>query len=501
MNVGTYGRSDFVWGFFCLDFFINFARLLITNLTQTKLMQAILKTATTLALIFFCASVYAQTLQVSDISISGNRKTKPNIILCEMEVQAGDTLSAGQLPQILEKSKDNLLKTSLFNYVTITPEYNAIDSSQLMINIAVEERWYLWPNANITPHNGNLNDWLSDPDLSLIDYCVGIKKYNFRGRREAVYINTRFGFNNFVQIGYQNIGLDKKRNHMLSLAISTKRQKSLTIKEADNKSHYQEFDGVKTAIRDYNYEVTYTYRPETNLINNLTLGYIKTKIHDSVAIENPDFLGNGRKRLEGITLKYEFRLDNRNSNYYPLKGSFTSIYLHKKGLFGNNLDLWKADIDFRKYFQVADRLYLASQIYGSFSSNGMPFCMMEAIGYKPNILKGYEQNYIAGRNLMYLNTSYKWEIVKPHIWHIKRLNLPRFNKIHYAVYINLFANAGYVSSKNLDTENLNTMNGTLLGAVGAGLDFVTYYDRVFTIYAAHNAQGKTYVGIGFKTAF
>lgn len=468
---------------------------------QTKPMQTILKTAIILALVFISVSANAQILQVSDISISGNRKTKPNIILCEMEVQAGDTLSASQLPTILEKSKDNLLKTSLFNYVTITHEYNDIDSSQLKINIAVEERWYLWPNANITPHNGNLNDWLHDPDLSLIDYCAGLKKYNFRGRREAVYINTRFGFNNFVQIGYKNIGLDNRRRHMLSLAISTKRQKSLIIKEADNKTHYQEFDGVKTAIRNYNYEITYTYRPQTNLTNNLTIGYIKTSIHDSVAILNPDFLGSGRTGLEGVILKYEFRLDNRNSNYYPLKGSFTSIFLHKKGLSGNSLNVWKADIDFRKYLQAADRLYFASQIYGSFSSSGLPFSQMEAIGYKPNILKGYEQNYIAGQKLMYLNTSYKWEIVKPHIWHIKKLNLPRFNKIHYAIYINLFANAGYVSAKSLDTENLNTMNDALLGAVGAGLDLVTYYDRIFTIYAARNAQGSSYVGLGFKTAF
>ncbi len=459
------------------------------------------KIATIIALVLICVSADAQTYNIGSISISGNRKTKPNIILCEMEAQPGDTVSANSLHLMLEKSKNNLLKTSLFHYVTITPNRNELDTTILDLDIAVEERWYLWPNANITPHNGNLNDWLQDPDLSLIDYCAGLKKYNFRGRREAVYINTRFGFNNFIQIGYQNIGLDKKRHHMMSMAISTKRQKSLIINEVDNKSNYQEFDGIKTAIRDYSYEVTYTYRPETNIINNLTVGYSYTHICDSVAIVNPDFLGNGRSKLDGATLKYEFRLDNRNSNYYPLRGSYTSIILHKKGLFGNSLDVWKADIDFRKYCQASDRLYFASQIYGSLSSKGMPFCMMEAIGYKPNILKGYEHNYIAGRNLMYINTSYKWEIIKQHIWHIKKLNMPRFNKIHYAIYMNVFANAGYVSDKNHDQEKQNTMNDTLLGAVGAGLDFVTYYDRVFTVYAAHNAQGKTYFGVGFKTAF
>ncbi len=459
------------------------------------------KIATLIVLVLICVSADAQTYHIGGISISGNRKTKPNIILCEMEALTGDTVSANSLPQILERSKNNLLKTSLFHYVTITPNRNELDTTILDLDIAVEERWYLWPSANITPHNGNLNDWLADPDLSKIDYCVGLKKYNFRGRREAVYINTRFGFNNYIQIGYQNIGLDKKRHHMMSLALSTSRQKSLIITESENKSLYQEFDGIKTAIRDYNHEITYTYRPKTNLINNISLGYLNIHVCDSVAIVNPDFLGEGRTRLEGVLLKYEFRLDNRNSNYYPLTGSFTSIFLHQKGFFGNSLNITKADIDFRKYCQISNRLYFATQIYASLSSKGMPFCQMEAIGYKPNILKGYEHNYIAGRNMMYLNTSYKWEIVKPHIWHIKKLNMSRFNKIHYAIYMNAFVNGGYVSGKNLDKENLNTMNDVMLGAAGLGIDVVTYYDRVLTLYAAHNIQGKTYFGIGFKTAF
>jgi len=459
------------------------------------------KIATMLIMILMCLQANAQTLQVSDITISGNRKTKTGIILCEMELQAGDTVSATELPQIIDKSTDNLLKTSLFNYVTITPVRGGIDSTELRLDINVEERWYLWPSANITPHNGNLNDWLANPDLSLIDYCAGLKKYNFCGRREAVYVNTRFGFNNIIEIGYQNIAIDRKRHHMLSMAISTHRQKSMIIKQYDNETMYREFEDERWAIKDYSYELMYTYRPQTNITNNLTAGYIYTHVCDSAAILNPDYLGDGRTRMEGIILKYELRIDNRNSNYYPLRGSFTSILLHKKGIFSNSLNVTKADFDFRKYMQISTRLYMASQIYATISTKKTPFHMMEAIGYKPNILKGYEHNYIAGHNLVYLNTSFKWEIVKTHIWHIKRLNMPRFNKIHYALYLNTFANAGYVSYKNMDSENLNTMNDAKLGAVGTGIDFVTYYDRVFTMYAARNIQGKTYFGVGFKTAF
>ena len=87
------------------------------------------------------------------------------------------------------------------------------------------------------------------------------------------------------------------------------------------------------------------------------------------------------------------------------------------------------------------------------------------------------------------------------IIHLKWLPLKKFNKIHYAVYINSFANAGYTTSKDDDLLLNNTMSDTFLGAAGIGIDFVTYYDRVFSAFVTQNIQGGWYVGVGFKSSF
>ena len=441
---------------------------------------------------------------VADINITGNKKTKQKIILCELEFEPGDTISLKRLPEVLEKSEVNLQKTSIFNYVTIT--YTTQDSIQAGLNcinvdINVEECWYTWPRFDLSPHTGNLNDWFAHPDFDLIDYYIGIKKYNFLGRRQSIGLYFRRGFNNITQLTYENIAIDRKHKHLISLYASIQQQNNLMINTENDKAKYCDFDGKRKAMRGYTYNLSYKHRPTIDMYNIFTVGYMSVKIRDSVAMVNPEYLGRGKTQVEGVTLSYEFKLDKRSSSYYPLKGSFLSTSINKYGVFSNSIDIFKLNLDVRKYMQLADRQYFAAQFYGSMSSNSIPFFKMEAIGFKPNIVPGYEHNMIKGRCVSYLKTSYKYELIRQRIVHLKWLPFKKFNKIHYAVYVNAFANAGYTTSEDDDVILHNTMSGSLLAAGGIGIDFVTYYDRVFSAFVTRNIQGNMYIGVGFKSSF
>jgi len=437
---------------------------------------------------------------ISAINIYGNKKTKDKIILRELEFQTGDTICRSKLQQKIEKSKTNLDKTSLFNYVTLTYQQHN-DSVSYLINIAVEERWYIWPQIDIVPHNGNLNDWLRDSDLSKIDYTIGIKKYNFRGRKESIFFYLRRGFNRVTQIGYSDIALEKSRKNLLSVLVQIHKRKSGVLKIYDNKAKYVDFEDVNTAFKEYKYELIYTYRPKINIKNNFIINYTDAKIHDSVVFYNPDYFGDGKKRIQSINLSYNFYYDRRNSSYYPLTGEYLRLILKKQGIFAKDIDTYHASIDMRIYRELCPRMYFAAQFYNSISSKSTPFHFRESFGTKPNVVPGYEKRQIAGTNLGYIQTSYKIELLKTHIFQLKWLNIPKFNKIHYALFFNMFSNCGYASQEAGDKENLNKMNGAFLGSIGAGLDLVTYYDRVFSVYYTKNLQGDGYVGIGIKAAF
>jgi outer membrane protein assembly factor BamA len=66
--------------------------------------------------------------------------------------------------------------------------------------------------------------------------------------------------------------------------------------------------------------------------------------------------------------------------------------------------------------------------------------------------------------------------------------MEQFNKVHYAVYMNVFADAGYVNNEFPDPTN--TMLNNWQFSAGVGLDFVTYYDQVFRIDYAINRYGE-----------
>ncbi|MBN2520175.1 MAG: hypothetical protein JXB17_06710, partial [Bacteroidales bacterium] len=98
------------------------------------------------------SNIYAKNeyLQVSDfyiinnIKLAGNKLTKDKIIYREITFQIGDSIEKNILNQQISKSKENLLNTSLFNFVTF--EKINIDSTYINIYVILEERWYIWPN-------------------------------------------------------------------------------------------------------------------------------------------------------------------------------------------------------------------------------------------------------------------------------------------------------------------------------------------------------------------
>ena len=434
---------------------------------------------------------------ISSITITGNKKTKDMVILRELTFAEGDTLPTGTLAQEFDQSKTNVLKTSLFNYVTITA--TEIESGFAAVTVNVEERWYLWPSFSITPHNGNLNQWLRDPDIHKVDVCFGLKKYNFRGRRELLFFNFRRGFNNISQIGYSNIAVDKKYRHLLATSLTLKTQKDVLVRTTDGEGEYIQFG--QNAFKEIKPDLIYQFRQNINTSHYFNISYDDVSICDSLVLLNPDFLGDGKTHIRNITTAYRFRIDNRSSSYYPLTGSYYEVAFKRIGYLSDSPVVLGAEADVRHYFKFADRIYFAAQAYVATYTNNTPFYLRPNLGSKPNIFEGYEHNLIYGDALSYIKTSYKFEIIPTHIVHFERINIPKFNKIHIAAYLNVFANCAYVEDHG-DTDSLrNPYNNTFLGAIGLGLDIVTYYDKVFSIFVTRNVQNNHYLGVGFRSFF
>ena len=104
-------------------------------------------------------------------------------------------------------------------------------------------------------------------------------------------------------------------------------------------------------------------------------------------------------------------------------------------------------------------------------------------------LHGFEYNTIEGEHFVVLKNLIKYNIIKPSIKKINFIPFEKFNKVHYALYFNLFNDLGYVSDRYRTPDN-NYVNKLLVSA-GAGLDFVTYYDRTLRVEYSINGFGKS----------
>ena len=134
---------------------------------------------------------YKGKLQINEIIIKGNNKTKGYIILREIQFKAGDSLSINELNESFQLARQQVYNTTLFHEVKIT--LAMISAFQVNVIVTVKERWYIFPVPIFQPVDRSLNEWLvkHNGDLSRVNYGVKFEHYNFSGRKDSAEF---FGF-------------------------------------------------------------------------------------------------------------------------------------------------------------------------------------------------------------------------------------------------------------------------------------------------------------------
>ena len=96
---------------------------------------------------------------IEGVVIEGNRKTRDRVILRELSVRPGDTVSLEDLPAKLLESEQLLMNTGLFQSAKIS--YNnwegATNAVELLISI--RENWYIYPIPTFELADRNFNVW------------------------------------------------------------------------------------------------------------------------------------------------------------------------------------------------------------------------------------------------------------------------------------------------------------------------------------------------------
>jgi outer membrane protein assembly factor BamA len=462
--------------------------LSVTDLFMRKLISGL-----SFLLVSMSSMSQDNELIINNIQISGNRTTRENVIIREMTFKKGDTISVSRLEQLILRSRENILNTSLFNFVTITT--SNVSSDHIDIYILVEERWYTWPSVILKYDDRNFSAWLKAGDLSKSKYGFSVEQYNCFGRRENLKLIFLFGYAKQFSVSYRNIALDKNRKHFIGGDIELIRQDEIIYKTQDNEpSTYR--DNFQSVFERRKYTLNYLYRPQIDNLHNFYLNYFEYKIADTVVKLNPDFFIGGNNNLKCFTFDYVYSDDKRDIKAYPLKGSYFELLISQT----ISLPFSKTSFSstaivpgFYKYFEINKRFYYAAGINLKLSNNSSySYFYARSVGYKYN-LHGFEYNTIEGQHFIIIKNLFKIAVLKPRVSEIRFIPFTKFKKIHYAVYFNIFSDCGYVANKYRTPDNSYANKFLISG--GAGVDLVTYYDVTIRADYAINGFGKSGVFI------
>lgn len=420
---------------------------------------------------------------IGDIIISGNKKTKTNIILREMFFKVGDTVAANQLEQKVEQSRQLIFNTSLFVDVELLTA--KLDNNKVSVIVLVKERWYIFPLPYFKLVDRNFNEWWvnQNRDFSRVNYGIKYTQYNFTGNRDKLSVYLLTGYNRQVSLNYELPFSNKKLTNGFSFGYTYSQQKELNYSTGnDNKQLFFKLQsGFARSLSRFDF--AFVHRPNKFYRHTFRIGYAAESVADSIIIKNSTYYGSGVKRLQYADFSYTLQYINTNYNAYPKKG-FVGIASLQLRAFSNHTSISQM-ITTGLFAKPLSKKSFVRTTFGATIKfpYTTSFINQSLFGYGDFLVRGLEYYVVDGMAGAFEKTTVATELFTAN------LKLPIkskiYNNIPFKFYGKLYNDLGYCYNPYINSK----LNNTLLYGYGFGLDIVTIYDIVLKFEYSFNQLG------------
>ena len=441
-------------------------------------------------------------INISQVEISGNKRTKENVIIRELDFHPGDSLAtfergAGSSKPFGQKrfsrkdssevvvrmkySRENIINTKLFLAVDLYLEQ--IEEENYKLRIDVNERWYLWVFPIVQLDYPNFNEWLQDPDLSQLTQGLFMSHNNLWGLGHQTSIMGYLGSSQGIALGYLVpwVGKGQKIGLLLGAAY-----RNSTVVEYGSLDNQRQIIFEKGSMKDYSFVSTLTARPGLYNYSKVRLSAHHIQISDSLYNMTLDesiapFMPEGEQDIDFVSLYIEYKYDSRNNHAYPLQGNYFKGFVNKHGLgiLSHDVDYFYYGVDMHFYQQISERWYTAEMFkLVTSSSENIPYFFKKNLTSREDFLRGYDYYALRGDEMYYFRSNLKYNVIKPNVMKARKEKHKesKFRNVPYAFYINLIADAGYM--KDHFYGDYNPHNNKFLYSWGLGVDVISYYDMV-----------------------
>lgn len=426
-------------------------------------------------------------VKVYGITLMGNRITKERIILRELVIQEGDSVASTVLYERLERSRQNLMNTGLFNTVTVLPLY--LDQRSVIVEVTVNERWYIWPAIIFDLADPNFNTWWLTKEFDRVNYGLYLYKYNMRGRNETGYIKAQFGYTKQFAFRYRVPNLDARQRWGISVGGSFEEQAEVTAGTADNvRILLREFDGSNR--ERWRADVEATLRRSHDIRHSWRLSFTQAEVRDTIAHAAIDYFDGPSTHTRFLTLGYSLIWDRRDSRAFTRTGQYQELKVDRYGL--GLLDRSAPDITTtyvttKHWFALHPKWTLGLSARGKYTFGTPPYYVQEGLGYG-HFVRGYEYYVVDGEHFALGKANLVFELIKPRTYRLEHVPLEAFRTLYIALYLNLYSDLGYVWDSRYAAAN--PLGNRWLNGNGIGLDLVTSYDQVLRGEYSLNAMGE-----------
>lgn len=444
----------------------------------------------------------AQKGCVKEIIVKGAKKTKPYIILREMQFKKGDSLALALLNEEMNQARQQVYNTTLFTEVKMEADIN--NANDIIIIVTVKEKWYVYPVPQFQLVDRNFNVWAKTYKYSFdrVNYGLKFVDYNLSGRRDQLRIYLLSGYSRNIAFSYTAPYSNSALTEGFTVGGGFTQNREIAYKtNPDNTVQFYPVDSATKARSEFvrnGWFANAGYIVRKGLFKKhfFSAGYGYLKVADSVinAKYNRNYFKDSVNAKGYIDLQYTYQYANVDNVLYSLKGTVAFFSILKRGLeFTGGLNMFSVEAGLNKYYPLGKGWYSSFQLYGRIK---LPFDQsyinQRGLGYGETYLRGQEYYVVDGVATALLRSTLKKKILSfdvpfPILHKVT-------NKIPFTIYAKTYADLGYEYNKK---QYYSILNNRLLYTGGIGIDVLTLYDINLRFEYSFNQLHKS--GLFFHT--
>jgi outer membrane protein assembly factor BamA len=438
---------------------------------------------------------------ITQITIQGNDKTKPEAILREIDFSVNDTIALIKLATVLLENEKRLKSTGLFSEVNINLKNWNPDIKEVNVHILVKEGWYVYPYVIFELADRNFNVWAKEFDYSIqrLNYGIALTHINFTGGKDKFKAKLQFGFTGKYELYYEYPYFKNGWGFASNLFYSY--NKEISYKTIENRPLFYKAEDERNLLSHIRGSFAITKRKSAFTFHTARLSYYYGKVDKEIPLRfNEDYFLYGNSILQFLRFEYEFVYNKLRYPLYPELGYFIKINFKKDG-FGRSKSYNNTSVfaEYSKHWNFLKRFIYSTRIKikGNLQRNRIPYLYTQALGYENDVVTGYQLYVIDGTDFALMNNSLKCNIFKKDFY-FKKWVPKKLRPFSTQVFLRFNGDFSYVNEPFNKINN--PLSNSFLYGFGPGLDIVFFHNMILSFDFSFNAQGESgfFAGGGFQ---